>query len=53
MPTFYAIVVASLAGYLIGVFFKEYSVFVSVIMSFVAWVLVYYFVRKWLNQLKP
>ena len=53
MPTFYAMVVASLAAYLVSMPIKGYLASGGAILSLIVWALVYYFVRKWLNQLRP
>lgn len=53
MPTFLALVTASLSGYLVNVFLKEYSFLLSGIVSFVIWVLVFYFVKRFISRMKP
>jgi len=53
MPTFFAMIVASLAAYLVGRPIKAYLAGPGAILLLVIWVLVYYLVRKWLIKLKP
>ena len=53
MPTVYAMIIASLAAFLVGRPIKAYLAGGGAILLLVIWALVYYFVRKWLIQLKP
>jgi len=53
MPTFVAILAASVAGYLAGKLLSGVSMIVSAGLSFVVWVLVFYFTKRFLSGLKP
>jgi hypothetical protein len=53
MPTFVAIVAASVAGYLAGKLIGGVSMIVSAGFSFLIWVLVFYFTKRFLIGLKP
>jgi uncharacterized membrane protein YjjP (DUF1212 family) len=53
MPTFVAILAASVAGYLAGKLLGGVSMIVSAGLSFVVWVLVFYITKRFLSSLKP
>jgi hypothetical protein len=53
MPTFFAILAASVAGYLAGRLLGGVPMIVSAGLSFVVWVLVFYFTKRFLSSLKP
>jgi len=53
MPTFYAMLAASASAYIITGLFGEQKGFVSLFLSFLAWVLVFCLIRRWLKALRP
>jgi hypothetical protein len=53
MPTFVAIIAASVAGYLVSRFLGNVSAIWSAVISFLLWILVFYFTKRFLTQIKP
>jgi hypothetical protein len=53
MPTFVAIMAASVAGYLAGKLLGGVSLIWSVVGSSLIWVLVYYLTKRLLISMKP
>ena len=53
MPTFVAIIAASVAGYLVSRLLGNVSMIWSAGISFLLWILVFYFTKKFLSSLKP
>ena len=53
MPTFVAIIAASVAGYLVGRLLGGVSMIVSAGLSFLVWLAVFYFTKRFLSGLKP
>ena len=53
MPTFLAIITAGLCGYLVNLTLKGYSTVLSGIVSFVVSVLVFYFMKKFISNIRP
>jgi len=53
MPTFYAMVAASAATYMITGLLGKLAGHVSAFLSFLVWVLVFYSIKKWLTDLRP
>jgi len=53
VPAFVAIVAASVAGYLVSKLLGDVPFIWSAGLSFVLWVLVFYFAKRFLNSLKP
>ena len=53
MPTFSAFVVAGLVGFVLSNFLRDHSIRGSAIISFLAWIIVFYFVPKLLLRYKP
>ena len=53
MPTLLAIITAGLAGYLVNMILKGFSVVLSGIVSFVISILLFYFMKRFISGLKP
>lgn len=53
MPTFVAIIAASVAGYLAGKLLGNIPFLWSAGISFLLWVVVFYFTKRFLSSLKP
>jgi hypothetical protein len=52
MPTFVAVVAASIAAYLADELLGGVSVIGSAGVSFLLWVLVFYFTKRWLIRIR-
>jgi hypothetical protein len=53
MPTFVAMIAASVAGYLVSKLLGEVSVMGSTVVSFCLGILVYYVTKRFLIRIKP
>lgn len=53
MPTFYAMIAASAAAYTVTSLLGALSGALSAFLSFIAWVLVFCALKRWLTDLRP
>ncbi|WP_300670333.1 hypothetical protein [Desulfoluna sp.] len=53
MPTFYAMIAASASAYIVSGLLGDIAGALSVILSSIVWVLVFYSMKKWLTDLRP
>ena len=53
MPTFLAIILACLSAFLAHAYLKEYSLWLSAFASLLIWILVFYFVKKFVSGIRP
>jgi uncharacterized membrane protein YcaP (DUF421 family) len=53
MPTFIAVVAASVAGYLVSRVLGDHSPILGGIVSFLLWVVVFYFMKRFLIHIRP
>jgi hypothetical protein len=53
MPTFYAMIAASASSLLINGLLKESMGVAGAILASLAWVVVFYVLKKWLTDLRP
>ncbi len=53
MPTFLALIVASISGSLAFKFLREYSPILGAIVCFVVWGIVYFYIKKAMKDLRP
>ncbi len=53
MPTLVAMIAASIAGYLASRFLGDFSAILGGVVSFLLWVLVFYFMKRFLGRIRP